>query len=49
MSVRPADGLCVAEDWYQNDYPDEESSEHDEDGSEGSGESIRRVASVRLR
>lgn len=49
MAARPADGLWIAEDWYQNDYPDEESSEHDEDGSEGSGEPIHRVASGRLR
>ena len=34
--------LCAAEDWYQNDYPDEESSDHN-DGSEGSGERRPRV------
>lgn len=32
MIARPTDLLHTAEDWYQNDYPDEE-SETDEDGS----------------
>ncbi|KZT67116.1 hypothetical protein DAEQUDRAFT_746297 [Daedalea quercina L-15889] len=30
-----SDDWCTAEDWYQNDYPDEE-SDRDDDGSEGS-------------